>query len=179
MGRLIAVVGPSGAGKDTLLDAARDSLRDALFVQRVITRAASPGTEGFEPVSEEEFAARDAAGAFAFTWPAHGLCYGIPVEILPALEQGRMVIFNGSRGALPRIREVCPQVEVILITAPRDVLAARLAARGRETADEVERRLDRADLDAPPGARVVVNDGSVDEGVARFLAALTLSGEGG
>ena len=76
-GRLFALVGPSGAGKDTLLAAASAARPDLVIVQRVITRPESAGGEPFEGVTPAEFARRNAAGLFALHWQAHGLwCSG-------------------------------------------------------------------------------------------------------
>jgi ribose 1,5-bisphosphokinase len=122
-------------------------------------------------VSEAGFAARKAAGEFALDWQAHGLCYGIP----RAQVQGPGdVIFNGSRAALPAARQVFADLQVVLVTAPDAVLAARLAARGRETEADIRTRLARASFALPEGilARTVVNDGSAEQGIQRLLAAL-------
>ncbi|MEM7269379.1 MAG: phosphonate metabolism protein/1,5-bisphosphokinase (PRPP-forming) PhnN [Pseudomonadota bacterium] len=172
MSRLIAVVAPSGAGKDTLLDGALAARPALTVVRRVITRPESAGGEGYEGVSECEFDRRLAAGAFRLWWPAHGLRYGVPMSVEDDLTAGRVVLFNGSRDALPAIHEAFPGVGVILITAPEPMLRARLMARGRESAEEIEERLVRAARPAPEGALVVANDGSIEEGVVRFLAAI-------
>ncbi|MEM0922094.1 MAG: phosphonate metabolism protein/1,5-bisphosphokinase (PRPP-forming) PhnN [Pseudomonadota bacterium] len=179
IGRLIAVVGPSGAGKDTILSAARPYLPSALFARRAITRPSAPETEDFDAVSEAAFLQREAEGGFAITWQAHGLHYGIPVEIDRALDEGRMVIFNGSRKALPGVRQRYPDMGVVAITASPEVLAARLAARGRESADEIADRLARADLAMPAEAAVVINDTTPADGVAQFLATLNRSAQSG
>ncbi len=168
--RLIAVVGPSGAGKDTLmaLAAARPGIRCA---RRVITRPAGAGGEDFEGVSEAEFAIRQAAGEFALDWRAHGLRYGIP---LAEMAGDGLVLANLSRGVLAGAKARFPGLTVVLVTAPAPVLAARLSGRGRETAGDQAARLSRAGF-APPGgiaARVVSNDATLEEGLARFLAAL-------
>lgn len=171
-GRLVAVVGPSGAGKDTVLAGALAARPDLVLARRVITRPSSAGGEDFEGVSASEFETRLALGLFAFHWRAHGLCYGIPGSIDADLAAGRLVLFNGSRSALPGIRAAYPRVEVIVITAPAPVLAERLAARGRERPRDIEARLRRALLPPPAGAREVVNDTTPAVGVARFLDAL-------
>ena len=168
---IFAVVGPSGAGKDTLIAGALRARPDLHLVRRVITRPADAGGEAFESVSEPEFARRKAAGAFALDWQAHGLFYGIPKS---EVERPGDVLFNGSRLALPDARTAFPDLRVILVTAPDAVLAARLSARGRETVDDIAARLQRAAYVLPLGitAAVITNDATVEDGVAALLAAL-------
>jgi len=166
---LILVVGPSGAGKDTLLAAAREALRqDARFhfAQRVITRPVDAGGEDHEAITEQEFAARD----FALQWQAHGLRYGIPAEVVGNCE---VVVANVSRTVVAEAAERF-SVRVIEVTAPPEVLAMRLAVRGREDEADVEARLTRAaTLPKHVPVETVVNDGPLSDGVARFLAALS------
>lgn len=168
---IFAVVGPSGAGKDTLIRGALAARPDLRRVRRVITRPAEAGGEDFDLVAEAEFAARRDRGDFALHWRAHGLCYGLPRAELAAPGD---VIFNGSRAALPEAVRTLPGLRVILVTAPEAVLAARLAARGRESLAEIRARLSRAGFAMPPGIPfvTVVNDASPAEGIARLLAAL-------
>lgn len=173
-GRIFAVVGPSGAGKDTLMAAAQAARPDLLLVRRVITRPESAGGEPFEGVTEAEFARRKAAGDFALDWQAHGLRYGIPAEVRRDLEAGRTVLFNGSRAMLAAASAAFPGLTVLHVTAAPEVLAARLAARGRETAEDIARRLARAVEPFPPGLTVteIRNDGAIGAAVAALLAAL-------
>ena len=177
---LILVVGPSGAGKDTLLNGAREALGEhapVRFVRRVITRpmveeTGDPGQEVHDGISEQAFHARQEAGAFALSWRAHGLHYGVPADIAIDLAQGRVVIVNVSRAVVAEAAERFP-VAVIEIGAEPDVLARRLAARGREDADDVARRLSRAiELPLPVERERVVNDGTVEQGVQRLLTAI-------
>lgn len=99
-GRLFAVVGPSGAGKDTLIAALSAAFPRLHAARRVITRPEAPDSEPFEGVSPADFAARAAAGGFALTWRAHGLHYGIPVSVEAALARGQDALANLSRAAL-------------------------------------------------------------------------------
>ncbi len=172
---LVAVVGPSGAGKDTLIAGARARLGPDprfRFVRRGITRPASAGGEDHEALDRDAFLRRRNAGGFSLWWEAHGLLYGIPRDIEADLAAGRCVVANLSRRALPEAGARYPML-VLEITAPPAVLAARLAARGREDADTIAARLAR-EAPLPAGLRVlrVVNHGAVEEGVARVARAL-------
>lgn len=172
---LVAVVGPSGAGKDTLMEGARAALGDDArfrFVRRCITRPADAGGEPHEALTPEAFATCRAQGGFALWWEAHGLSYGLPRDIEAELEASRVVVANLSRHALAKAAERYP-LRVLLITAPVELRAARLAARGREAVADIAARLSR-DAGLPPGLEVetVSNDADVAEGVARVVAAL-------
>jgi phosphonate metabolism protein PhnN/1,5-bisphosphokinase (PRPP-forming) len=173
---LVAVVGPSGAGKDTLMGGARAALAgDArfLFTRRHVTRAAEAGGEAHLPMTRAAFAALRDSGGFALWWEAHGLLYGIPRGIEAALTEGRVVIVNLSRGVLAEAAARY-RLRVLNITAPVPVLAARLAGRGREDAADIAARLAR-EAALPPGLDVVTvqNDGAVELGVQRVLEALS------
>jgi phosphonate metabolism protein PhnN/1,5-bisphosphokinase (PRPP-forming) len=176
MGRvLILIVGPSGAGKDTLINGVREALGEHVpvrFVRRVITRPVEPGDEVHEPISEKAFLRAQEAGEFALSWRAHGLYYGIPADIALDLAQGRLVVANVSRAVVAAAAKKFP-VAVVEISAPADVLARRLAARGREDAVDVARRLSRAiELPLPVERQRIVNDGTVEQGVRKLLAAI-------
>ena len=173
-GRLFAVVGASGSGKDTLLAGLARARPDILRARRTISRPPSLATEDFESVSEHVFASLRAGGAFALDWSAHGLGYGLRHEEFAPLAEGRTVIFNGSRKALPEALTRFPHLRVIEVIVSPEVLAARLAARGRESHDEITRRLQRAAQALPAGipAATVRNDGTPEQGVARLIDAL-------
>jgi ribose 1,5-bisphosphokinase len=145
-GRLVLVVGPSGAGKDTLIDRARTALRDnssVVFPRRVITRAAAD--EPHDTMDADAFERAARAGAFALTWDAHGLRYGIPASIDADIRAGRTVVCNVSRAIVAEARERYAQVLVVLVTAPPEVLAARLAARARGSDGDLALRIARSE----------------------------------
>lgn len=174
-GVLCLVVGPSGAGKDTLLEGARSQLGAAFhFPRRLITRRADAGGEDHEAVTPERFAALEEEGALALSWRAHGLCYGVPAAAADRLLAGRHVVVNVSRSILDDARRTFPRVHVFSVTVPAARLRERLLARGRESAAEIEARIARAAAFEVVGEDVteIVNDADADTGVARFLTAL-------
>ena len=117
---------------------------------------------------------RRTAGEFVLDWQAHGLSYGVPVSVEQHLLRGLSVLANLSRGVIDQARLRFDPFRVVVVTAASEVLAARLARRGRETAEEIAGRLKRASYAAPQGADVVTvdNGGSLEDGAAAFLAAL-------
>ncbi len=159
-GRFIAIVGPSGVGKDSVMEALARAAPSLTLARRVITRPADAGGEVFDSVTEDEFAARKRRGAFALEWQAHGLHYGIPDTVADELARGRDVLANLSRAVLPRAQARFSRLRVILLTADRAVLADRLAARSREPAADIARRLERADFAIPHGVPVFRADNS-------------------
>ncbi|MGF1444608.1 MAG: phosphonate metabolism protein/1,5-bisphosphokinase (PRPP-forming) PhnN [Pikeienuella sp.] len=174
-GTLFLVVGPSGAGKDTLIAQAAARRPDLWVPQRVVTRAADAGGEPIMAVGDAAFDALEAAGGFMLAWRAHGLAYGIPVEAAAALARGESVLVNVSRAVVAEARQRFAPVRVLVIDAPVEVLARRLAQRGRETASDIAARLARAGSapqPAGPDVRVIVNDGPIEAAVEAFLEAL-------
>lgn len=181
---MILVVGPSGVGKDTLLDAARERLADDkqfCFPRRCITRPAGSVGEKHIPVLPEDFGQMARQGAFLLSWKAHHLGYGIPHHALSELEAGKTVIVNVSRSVIDDACALVGQdnVRVISIRASSEALRKRLEARGREDALDIERRLRRASAYQIEGNHVVHvdNDADLDTGIARFIDAIEMPQE--
>src|SRR5437762_10407811 len=165
-GKLVLVVGPSGAGKDTLLGLARAACVDdgnIVFPRRVVTREAS-SSEDNEQMSPDAFKQALEQGKFAMNWEAHGHCYALPRAIDDDIRAGRTVVVNVSRTVVDAIRRAYADVTVVSITAPSDVLAERLAARSRSSDGQIEHRLSRAvdDVEAAPDV-TIANIGSVED----------------
>jgi ribose 1,5-bisphosphokinase len=180
-GGLVVVIGPSGAGKDTLIARARvrlDGDPTIVFPRRVVTRTASDA-EDHDTVSDEVFDAGARSGAFAFWWQAHGLKYALPAAIDDHIRAGSTVVCNVSRGVVATLRCRYARVAAVLVTAPAEVLAARLAARGRASDGEIARRIARAapaDADLSPNY-VIDNVGTPDEATAELVAAIAAVAE--
>jgi ribose 1,5-bisphosphokinase len=164
-GRLVLVVGPSGAGKDTLLRLARAACvddQDVVFPRRVVTRESSAAEDNVA-MSPDEFRRALEHGDFAVDWEAHGHCYALPIEINDDIRAGRAVVVNVSRTVIAALRHAYSNVAVVAITAPPDVLAQRLAARARHSDGNIDDRLTRSVNDASANADVtILNAGSAD-----------------
>lgn len=145
-GHLILVVGPSGVGKDSLLDSARQSFASEdrfVFVKRYITRSADAGGEEHIELSPREFDVYVTEAKLAMHWEAHGYRYGLPIEIINELEDGKCVIANVSRNIIHEACERFDNLSVLNVTATAEILHERLSDRGRESVEEIRRRLDR------------------------------------
>jgi ribose 1,5-bisphosphokinase len=165
-GRFILVVGPSGAGKDTLIGLARAACADdgnVVFPRRVVTREAS-AFEDNEQIGLDAFRQASTRGDFAVHWEAHDHCYALPRAIDDDIRAGRTVVANVSRTVVDAIRRGYADVTVVSITAPPDVLAKRLAARSRSSDGQIEHRLSRAADDVATTPDVTIaNVGRVED----------------
>lgn len=164
-GALVAVVGPSGSGKDAVIGFAADRLSSragVVFPRRAITRPAGAGEDHLS-VTEAEFDALERGGGFALTWRAHGLRYGVPAEVADAVRGGHVAVVNVSRAVLGSLDGGFDRVRTVRVQVPDEVRRERILARGREASDAVQARLDR--VDPAPGFAYdldIVNDGPLD-----------------
>ncbi len=176
-GRLFFFVGPSGAGKDTLLQWVQARIpehAELVFAQRVITRPQQPG-DTHEAVDHSTFWRLAAAGQFAMIWEVNGLCYGVRRSIEADLKAGRDVVINGSREYVPQLQQLFPQAQVIWLEADEALLRERLMARGRETGPALLRRISRATQFAAPDSHQVIridNSGQLELAGQRILQIL-------
>ncbi|MEW2919250.1 phosphonate metabolism protein/1,5-bisphosphokinase (PRPP-forming) PhnN [Ruegeria sp. ANG10] len=172
---VIAIVGPSGVGKDSVMDALEAKIPGIHRVRRVITRPTGEEGEDFDRVSVERFQQMAADGTFTLNWAAHGLFYGVPSSINSLRQHAAAVLVNLSRSVLAQAQEVFGDLVVISLTADPEVLAQRLSARARESSTEQARRLARAKTPLPEGlARVIEidNSGPLDATIDAILAQL-------
>lgn len=176
-GRLILVVGPSGAGKDTIIDGAKVACAGnpgIVFPRRIVTRKAS-SAEDHDTLDDAAFDRAVQDSGLAFWWQAHDLKYGLPASIDDDLRAGRTVICNVSRGIVDELRARYTHVDVVLVTAPAEILAARLAGRARGSDGSLEQRLKRSDAFAAFRANhTITNDGSQTDAVRRLLSIIEL-----
>jgi len=172
-GRLILVVGPSGAGKDTLLGFAKASCAedaDIVFPRRVVTRAASSSEDNIA-LGPDEFREALVRGDFAMHWEAHGHSYGLPRAIDDDIRTGRSVVVNVSRAVIEAARRAYANVVVIAITAPPEVLAERIQMRARSSDGNSGQRLTRTVDTAAPDV-TILNVGRPEDHARRLVRAI-------
>lgn len=172
-GTVYLMVGPSGVGKDTLLDRARLALPDLAIAQRYITRPADAGGEAHADLTTAEFERMVDEHEFCVWWRAHGLGYGISRDIADHVARGGDVIINTSRGSIAAFEAIFDNVVTIAVTCSAARLRERLLARGRETDAEIEARLARAS--PPVEARCLIeiaNDGDIETAATALIEIL-------
>jgi ribose 1,5-bisphosphokinase len=181
--RLVYTMGPSGAGKDSVLAWLQQEIGNCSgvhFARRTINRPMRDGDEQHEALDTAAVEALRDASAFAMSWAANGLLYGIRHTELDALQDDHWVLVNGSRAYLPFALLRYPAINVLHITAGANTLRRRLLARGRESGEVVAQRVERAERYRPPaGCRIleIQNEGSLEAAGSAALAALaTLPG---
>lgn len=177
MSTLVYVMGPSGAGKDTVLRLARQALlrgEKIAFAHRYITREADPRHENYIALSPDEFETRRIGGVLAFDWQAYGFRYGVGMEIETWRQAGFVVVVSGSREHFCTWNRPQGSVQPVLVSVPKALLAQRLAGRGREDASARAVRLRRAEefALADPAIVEIDNSGPPERAAAVLLDLL-------
>lgn len=176
---LIIISGPSGVGKDTIIDALRKRPRnpDYHYVVTCTTRARRPGevdAVNYHFLDRERFSALREAGELLEANEVHGNWYGTPrAEVREALAAGHDVILKIDVQGAQVVKENVPEAVLIFIVPPSlETLFRRLKSRATETADQLELRQRNAAIEL---ARqddydyIVENrDGEVDSTAARI-----------
>lgn len=180
-GRLLYLIGPSGAGKNSLIEAVRRKLfkiSQLHFAHRYVTRAVK-GDDDDVALSAAAFAHYRRCGMFALDWQAHGVCYGIGNCIDSLLQGGGTVVINGSRAYLPAALARYPDLTAVLISVPPQVAQQRMLSRAREDAAAIAARLQRDPVLSVPTAQLVTIDNSGPlEQATQALIGLLLGEDG-
>lgn len=183
-GRLFYVIGASGAGKDSLLNYARQQLKNIptiAFAHRYITRPASTDGENHVALSEEEFMIRVRNGMIVLHWQSHGNNYGVGSEINSWLANGIDVVVNGSREYLPTAAKLFPEIQPILINVSEKVLLRRLLGRYREGREEIAARINRSKIvsisEEWSNLHIINNDSKLENAGEEFIEFMTMPRE--
>ena len=177
LGSLVLVVGPSGVGKDTLIEGARHALGNDnrfVFVRRVVSQPAEGTVEEHDGMTPQDFAKAEADERFCLCWDAHNLRYALPISVDTDLALGKVVVANVSRHIVGEAYAKYPACAVVLITAEISRRAERLIRQGRENRDQITARLAREGAAVPSGINPIIidNSGMVAIGVTALVMAL-------
>ena len=148
-GKLFVVSGPSGVGKNTLLNAVIDRSENVRYSVSATSRPIRPGEvdgKSYYFVSRERFEALIADDALLEYAEYVGNYYGTPKEyVFSNLKAGKDVLLEIEiQGAL-KIKKKFPEAVLIFVTPPSaGELRNRLAGRGTETPEKIAARLSRA-----------------------------------
>lgn len=168
-GKLVAITGPSGAGKTSICNALLEQLDNAVWSVSVTTRPIRGGEvagRSYQFVNEEEFAARLAAGDFLESAEYVGHRYGTPRRFVEEqIAAGRNVILEiDVQGGIQVAEKMPDSVRIFVLPPDHESLRARLEGRKTEAAAQLAKRLARADgeiataRDSGAYAHFVVND---------------------
>jgi ribose 1,5-bisphosphokinase len=149
---------------------------DFSFPRRVVTRQPD-AAEDHDWVSASEFQARREQGSFALAWQAHGLSYAIPAEIDATVRGGGCVVCNASRSIIGQARARYRTLALVLIEAPAELRAQRLAERQREAGQDRALRLARmSDFRSSDADLVIENAGALTTAAATLVDWLLAGG---
>lgn len=175
---VVVISGPSGVGKDVLIEGMAGRGLDYHFTVTATTRAPRPGEEEginhhFLDIDEFERAIRDDE---LLEWArVYGNYYGVPKQqVRDALSQGKHVIIRVDLQGALRIKELAPEALMIFIHPPNmEVLRERLERRGVNSEADIATRLDSAATEIEQSVafdRQVVNrEGKLESAVEEVI----------
>ncbi len=179
---LLVLSGPSGSGKDSLIECLERRGLDVFRVVTVTTRPPRPGEiagRDYIFVSAEEFERLRIGGELLEYAQVYGHWYGTPREpVRQALARGKDVLLRVDVQGARAIRQLCPEAVLIFLTPPtEEELIRRLKARRTESPVELERRLKKAREEVaslPLFDYIIINyPDRLEEAAAQFEAIVT------
>ncbi len=148
-GLLFVVSGPSGAGKDTLVDALRVRLPRLRYSVSATTRRPRPGeheADHYFFLTRPEFERRLGGGGFLEWREYNGNLYGTPRDFVErTLTEGYDLVMKPEVNGALAIKKTFPDAVLIFLAPDKfSHLRVRLLARRTETNEEIARRLEIA-----------------------------------
>ena len=167
MAKVFVITGPSGVGKGTLISGLLGRMAELELSTSATTRDPREGEEDgreYHFLSADDFAARAESGEFLEHATFSGNRYGtLRSEVERCLDAGISLVLEIEVQGARQVRAALPEESVLIFIAPPDpaVLRERLAGRGTDSAEAIERRLETAkqELEAQQEFKhVVVNE---------------------
>ena len=143
---LIVISGPSGVGKDTVIQHMRELMPDAYYAVTATTRERRPGeVDGVHYFfyTPEQFNERLAASDFLEHANVYGNQYGVPkTPVRDALRRGRDVVVKVDPQGAQTIRAIAPEALLIFLLPPSmSELYRRLRSRKTDDDAALDRRV--------------------------------------
>lgn len=179
---LLVISGPSGVGKDTVLETMRRSHPDFFYTVTATTRPQRPGEIDhihYVFIDHAQFDAMLAQGEFLEHAEVYGNRYGVPRDqVRRALERGQDVVIKVDVQGAASIKGLAPEAVFIFLAPPSmEELTRRLRSRKTEDGDELFKRMRTAEQEMTSVVDfdyVVVNEnGQVEQTVAQIDAIVT------
>jgi guanylate kinase len=146
----VVISGPSGVGKDTIIERMSEIGHNHHFTVTATTRAPRPGeVEGVNHhfLTREQFQDLIRNNGLLEWAEVYGNYYGVPrQQVRDALASGRHVIIRVDVQGAKRVKELAPEALLIFIMPPSlDALRSHLATRGVNSGEEMEQRMESAE----------------------------------
>ncbi len=146
---LVVLSGPSGVGKDAVLNTMKESDYPLHFITTVTTRARRPNERDdvdYHFISPAEYQQMVASGQLLESANVYGNWYGVPREaVKQALDSGQDVIVKVDVRGAASIKKILPQAVVIFLVPPAmEDLQTRLQGRRTESPEDLALRLETA-----------------------------------
>lgn len=143
---LIVISGPSGVGKDTIIEQMRVAMPELHYAVTATTRPRRPGEiDGvhYHFYTYDDFNRMIGAGGFLEHATVYGNLYGVPKsEVRRAIERGQDVVVKVDPQGAMTIRRLAPEALLIFLLPPdMEELARRLRSRKTDDADALSRRI--------------------------------------
>jgi guanylate kinase len=179
---VLVLSGPSGAGKDFVLNQLKSLNCSLTYIVTVTTRTQRPAETAdvhYHFVSSDDFRKMIELGEFLEYASVYGNFYGVPKKpVKQALEEGKDVIIKVDVQGAMTIKKALPEAVLLFLMAPsREELGRRLRQRNTESQIDLERRLKTADAEInqlPLFDYLIINvDGQIEKVASEIHAIIT------
>ena len=179
-GKLFVISGPSGVGKNSILNrivASRDKVQYSISATSRAMRPGEVDGESYYFVTREKFEDMLAHNELLEYAEYVGNYYGTPIRpIVEATENGIDIVMDVEVIGAHKIKKAIPEAVLIFVAAPSfEAIRERLLGRGDVSPEKMEQRLTHAKWECTQASTydyIVLND-SIDQAVEEVVAIMT------